>query len=96
MLETDTIINSPSPLQTTMGEKLSLSANNKTLVLYFFAPWCSVCHASIDNLQQLFVKNEQFDVIPVALDYTKQQEVLDFAKQHQLTFPIVYGNEKNS
>ncbi|WP_229817027.1 TlpA family protein disulfide reductase [Thalassotalea profundi] len=94
MLATDSTINTSFMVQTTMEDEITLAADNKTLVLYFFAPWCSVCHASIDNLQKLYEKNEQFDVIAVALDFTEKQDVLDFAQQHQLTFPIVFGNEK--
>ncbi len=27
-------------------------SGNKTLI-YFFAPWCSICHASIDNIEAI-------------------------------------------
>jgi len=78
---------------TLMGDNTSLTANGKTTILYFFAPWCQVCHASIDNLQALYQKNEQLDVIAIALDFTSNQEVMKFTSKHQLTFPIALGNE---
>ncbi|PKG80670.1 TlpA family protein disulfide reductase [Colwellia sp. 75C3] len=78
---------------TLMGETISLNAQGKTTILYFFAPWCQVCHASIGNLQALFQKNEQLDVIAVAMDFTSSEEVMRFTSQHQLTFPIALGNE---
>jgi peroxiredoxin len=78
---------------TLMGETISLNAQGKTTILYFFAPWCQVCHASIGNLQALFQKNEQLDVIAVAMDFTSNEEVMRFTSQHQLTFPIALGNE---
>jgi peroxiredoxin len=78
---------------TLMGETISLNAQGKTTILYFFAPWCQVCHASIGNLQSLFQKNEQLDVIAVAMDFTSSEEVMRFTSQHQLTFPIALGNE---
>jgi len=80
-------------IPTLMGESISLNAKGKTTILYFFAPWCQVCHASIGNLQALYQKNEQFDVIAIALDFTSNQEVMKFTSQHQLTFPIALGNE---
>lgn len=80
-------------IPTLMGETVSLNAQGKTTILYFFAPWCQVCHASIGNLQAMFQKNEHIDVIAVALDYTNTQEVMKFTSQHQLTFPIALGNE---
>ncbi len=78
---------------TLMGETVSLNAQGKTTILYFFAPWCQVCHASIANLQALYQKNEQLEVIAIAMDYTSNNEVTAFTRQHQLTFPIALGNE---
>jgi len=99
MLSTDvelTVANNQSFIQvpTLMGDTVSLNSKGKTTVLYFFAPWCQICHLSIGNLQALYEKNEQLDVIAVAMDYTSVDEVMDFTKQHQLTFPIALGNEK--
>ena len=94
MLEIESTISTIPVLTTTTNESISLSAADKKLVLYFFAPWCSICHASIENLQLLYQQNANIDVIAIALDYTQEQEIIDFAKQHQLTFPIAYGNEQ--
>ncbi len=98
MLSTDveiTAIASPATrnVPTLMGETISLVSQGKTTVIYFFAPWCQVCHVSIDNLQALYEKNAHLEVIAVALDYTSIDEVTNFTKQHQLTFPIAFGNE---
>ena len=80
-------------LPTLMGETVSLNAQGKTTIVYFFAPWCQICHVSIGNLQSLFEKNENLDVIAVAMDYTNNEEVMNFTSQHQLTFPIALGTE---
>ncbi|MDX2370187.1 MAG: TlpA disulfide reductase family protein [Colwellia sp.] len=79
---------------TLMGGTVSLNSQGKTTVLYFFAPWCQICHLSIGNLQALYEKNDHIDVVAVAMDYTSVDEVMGFTKQHQLTFPIALGNEK--
>jgi peroxiredoxin len=81
-------------LSTTAGDSVLLQAKGKTTVIYFFAPWCQVCHASIGNLQTIFQNNEHVDVIAVALDYTSSNEVMNFTKKHQLTFPVALGNTK--
>ncbi|MBU2870576.1 TlpA disulfide reductase family protein [Colwellia sp. E2M01] len=102
MLSTDTPLNKAIPAQQTlnieniptlMGETASLKAQGKTTILYFFAPWCKICHASIGNLQTLFEKNENIDVVAIAMDYSSTDEVLDFTSQHQLTFPIALGTQ---
>jgi peroxiredoxin len=98
MLDTDVALqsigkeNTAHHLETITGDSISLKSEGKTTVLYFFAPWCQVCHASIGNLQTLFQNNEQVDVIAVALDYTSSNEVMKFTQKHQLTFPIALGN----
>jgi len=99
MLSTDTEINSKNDLlftdvPTIMGETVSLNSQGKKTVVYFFAPWCQVCHVSIGNLQALYEKNDHIDVIAVVMDYNNINEVIDFTKQHQLTFPIALGNEE--
>jgi len=99
MLSTDTKVVSENQLlltqvPTLMGETVSLNSQGKNTIIYFFAPWCQVCHASIGNLQSLYEKNDHLDVIAVALDYSSIDEVMGFTTQHQLTFPIALGNEK--
>jgi len=45
-------------------------------------------------LQSVYEKNQNIDVIAIALDYVNEQEIKDFSAQHQLTFPIALGNEE--
>jgi len=98
MLSTDVDLTSTPTLSfefvpTLMGKTISLNAKGKTTVLYFFAPWCQICHYSIGNLQTLYEKNENIDVIAIAMDYRNTDEVKEFTQQHKLTFPIALGNE---
>ncbi len=95
MLARDTVLKQEKAfvLPTIHGEKVSLIAQSKTTVIYFFAPWCHICHASISNLQALYEKNDSIDVIAVALDFMDEKEIIAFTHQHQLTFPVALGNE---
>lgn len=81
-------------LKTLDNKTLQINDINKTTVVYFFAPWCQICHASISNLQSVYEKNDHINVIAVALDYMDEKQVHDFSNQHKLTFPIALGNEK--
>ena len=94
MLARDTAITEMITLPSLVHGPIDVSANQKPLVLYFFAPWCQVCHASISNLQAIYEKHENLDVIAVALDFEAVDEVEQFTQQHQLTFPIVLGDNK--
>ena len=95
MLSTDEVLtDNHYKLTTIMNESITLIANDKTTVIYFFAPWCQICHVSIGNLQALYEKNEHVDVIAVALDYMNADEIRAFSLKHQLTFPIALGTEQ--
>lgn len=98
MLASNSEINLQHSLLTLTGDKVSLANSskdeNKKLVLYFFAPWCQVCHASIENLQNNYEKHNNIDVIAIALDFSDEQEVKKFVQLHKLTFPVALGNEQ--
>ena len=81
-------------LKTLDNKTIELTKINKTTIVYFFAPWCQICHISISNLQSIYEKNEDINVIAVALDYIDKKEVAEFSNLHQLTFPIALGSEQ--
>lgn len=62
----------------------------KTLV-YFFAPWCSVCRASIGNLE--YVNTDSTRVVVIALDYSSVGEVQAFVDRAEVEFPVYLGND---
>jgi len=66
----------------------------KTLV-YFFAPWCSVCHISIDNIESIKQSSDgKINFYAVALDWKSKQEVETFLAEHDLTMPILLGTNE--
>ncbi|MFT5294691.1 MAG: thiol-disulfide isomerase/thioredoxin [Colwellia sp.] len=95
MLSTGEVITQRSiSLKTLDNKTIELNHIDKITVIYFFAPWCQICHMSISNLQAIYEKNDHINVVAVALDYVDKKEVFDFSSQHQLTFPIALGNEQ--
>ncbi len=79
-------------LPTLSGENIQINAENKKTVLYFFAPWCNVCHMSIENLEMLHRDHPEYKIVAIALDYDSKEEIVNFTEQHQLTFPVALGN----
>ncbi|MCV6589167.1 MAG: TlpA family protein disulfide reductase [Marinobacterium sp.] len=82
-----------SVLPTLAGKTAALPARGTTLV-YFFAPWCTVCHLSIGNLKGLAVQQPELNIQLVALDYQSTQEVREFIADQQLPFPVLMGNSQ--
>jgi thiol-disulfide isomerase/thioredoxin len=65
-----------------------INPNQPTLV-YFFAPWCSICKLSMGNLSAV---QNQMNTIAVALDYRDKTAVKNFITDIDVTVPILLGN----
>ncbi len=67
-----------------------------TTLVYFFAPWCSICAASsgnIDNLRSLR-SDDDLNILLVALAWQTQAEVQAYVDRHEITVPVLLGDRK--
>lgn len=72
------------------GSTMPLVDDSKPTLIYFFAPWCSVCKLSIGNLDGL--NTDKLDVVTVALDYDSVEAVQAFVQGQKLTVPVLLGS----
>ena len=83
-------------LKTLDGNRLAVGGKkNRRTLLYFFAPWCSICNLTTDNITRL--KNyfgEDTEVIAVALSYSNIQSLRTFKAENSLNIPIALGTQK--
>lgn len=63
-----------------------------TTVVYFFAPWCTICRYSMPNLEAA-ISDSDINAIGIALDYKNEQEVAQFIDELKLTMPILLGDK---
>jgi thiol-disulfide isomerase/thioredoxin len=73
------------------GEMYALTPSDKKTLIYFFAPWCSICKMSIGNLD--VVDSDKYNVIRVALDYQSVEEIEAFAKNTGVKGTVLLGGD---
>lgn len=62
----------------------------KPAVLYFFAPWCSVCAASSPQLRWFDRwQGDDVQVVLVGLDWSSPAELAEYAARHELQLPVL-------
>jgi thiol-disulfide isomerase/thioredoxin len=61
-------------------------------VIYFFAPWCSVCAASAPQLRWFHRwRGDEVSVLLVGLDWSSQEELREYATSHAIPMPVLAG-----
>ncbi len=68
----------------------------REVLLYFFAPWCSICRLSADNLNDLRAarSDDELVILMVALSYDDVAEVETFVNDLELQVPVLLGNDQ--
>ncbi|HRH79415.1 MAG TPA: TlpA disulfide reductase family protein [Thiobacillaceae bacterium] len=67
----------------------------KWVLVNFWATWCPPCLEEIPDLVALHDnKKNNLVVIGVALDYRDPKQVLDYAEQMMISYPVILGDYK--
>lgn len=97
-LDTEGSVIAPAfTLPTLDGELISSNTfTGKPTLYYFFAPWCSICDLSIENIQTLKteLEAEELNIVAIALDYQTKEEVVEFINNNPFPGTIVLGTQQ--
>lgn len=74
------------------GKVHSLYEPKRRTLVYFWAPWCSICAVSIGSLNN--VDEEDFDIVTIAMDFEDLESVQAFVDKHQVQNRVLLGNEQ--
>jgi thiol-disulfide isomerase/thioredoxin len=76
------------------GKTHSLAAyRGKWVIVNFWATWCPPCLEEIPELIALQEGHKDLILIGVAMDYKSKKEILDFADDNLMSYPLVLGDE---
>jgi thiol-disulfide isomerase/thioredoxin len=95
LLDTDQQPSPPLSAMTLSSDNFDLaSQESRPTVIYFFAPWCTYCALSSDNLNRLrrLRDDDALRIIAVALDWENTDEVKQYAERHELNVPVLLGD----
>lgn len=79
------------------GNTISLEQyKGKPVMIYFFAPWCTVCNLTSKSVSSLYDSDETERpvVLAVGLSYNSVQELKGFAQKHNLEMPVLVGDAR--
>lgn len=85
----------PLDLATLDGGNFALSEiGSRPTLIYFFAPWCTYCKFSSDNLTRLRRWRDEGDleIVSIVLDWSSLDEVRQYAEKHELNIPVLLGD----
>lgn len=74
----------------------SAAQGGETGIVYFFAPWCFYCKASISNLNSLVAEGSVAWGAVVALDYGSVEEVQAFIDETGVSLPVLMGTAQTA
>jgi peroxiredoxin len=88
----------PAPTFTLLdltGREVSLADHrHKKVVVHFFATWCGVCKAELPSVRALHDGLDDDEVLlGVAADSDDPEALRRFAREHELTYPILLATD---
>ncbi len=73
-----------------IGHETYLLADEKPIMLYFWATWCPICKAQSPNIQRI---SKEYQVITVAVKSGDDKQIYEYIKKHNLDFRVINDSD---
>jgi peroxiredoxin len=90
----------PAPdfsLQDIKGNMVNLADfRGKSILLNFWATWCEACKEEMPSMQRLYdtLSSQGVEVVAISIDRRNFDRIKEFAKEYNLTFPILWDPDQ--
>ncbi len=82
-------------LKSLQGEKIALSdLRGKIVLLDFWATWCGPCRKELPDIEKLFQKYQDKDVVILAIDDEESGTIKSFLKKHNYDFTTLVDSNQ--
>lgn len=68
----------------------------KPILLNFWATWCEACKEELPSMQRLYdeLSSQGVEVVAIAIDRGNFDRIKQYAKEYNLTFPVLWDPEQ--
>ena len=87
-----TLNNHLSPLDMNLINEHPILSTEQSTLVYFFAPWCTVCALSQPSLAAFKNVKPEINIVMIALDWESVDHVKAFQQQHDFEHNILLGD----
>ena len=82
-----------SPLEPDGKNQRPIINKEHSTLVYFFAPWCTVCALSQPSLSAFANVRPEINIVMIALDWESSDQVKAFQQQHDFEHSILLGDD---
>jgi len=81
---------------TSLSGETYIIDKKKTVIIYFFAPWCRICKFTNSNISDLYksLDPKDYEIIPIALSWNDIDEIKKYKEKYKMPMKVFVGDKE--